>query len=229
MKKYIPIFLLVGALSLTACEDELDQDPIGNLTQDQVDLAPTLVGIENQTRSSYDLLSSRLNILAQWNWNGGLVFQNDYVLQDVASDDAQKKWNVDGDQPWIDELNSFTFVSTNGGPNGLWKYNYEGIKRCNTVLKHLTNPQIESLTGITTARKTQLTAEVLFLRSYYYFALVTNFGDVPLILQPVTSIGEAYAVAVRADKNLVWDQIKADLNEAATLLPNTKYSSTTEL
>ncbi len=228
MKKYIPIFMLAGALSLTACEDQLEQDPIGNLTQDQVDLAPTLVGIENQTRSAYDLLSSRLNIMGEWNWNGGLVFQNDYVLQDVASDDAQKKWNVDGDQPWIDELNTFTFVSTNGGPNGLWKYNYEGIKRCNVVIKHLTNPDIEAITGIATDRKNQLLAECLFLRSYYYFALVTNFGDVPLILQPVTSIGEAYDVAVRADKTLVWDQIRTDLNQAASLLPNTKYSSSTE-
>src|SRR5690606_21210393 len=121
--------------------------------------------------------------------------------------DMQKKWNVDGDQPWIDELNSFTFVSTNGGPNGLWKYNYEGIKRCNTVLKHLNNPDIEALTGITPERRNQLMAENLFLRSYYFFALVTNFGDVPLILEPVTSLEEAYEVAVRQDKALVWEQI----------------------
>ncbi len=228
MKKYLKLFVIAGLVSLASCDDRLDQDPIGNLTDGQFDDAPTLTGIENQTRAAYDLLSNRLNILAQWNWNGGLVFQNDYVLQDVASDDAQKKWENDGDQPWIDELNTFTFTSTNGGPNGLWKYNYEGIKRCNTVLKHLDNPDIETITGMSTEKKNQLMAECLYLRSYYYFALVTNFGNVPLILKPVTSIEEAYAVAVREDQSKVWEQIKSDLNKAITLLPNSKYSSETE-
>jgi hypothetical protein len=27
---------------------------------------------------------------------------------------------------WMDDVNNFTFTSTNGGPNGLWKYDYEG-------------------------------------------------------------------------------------------------------
>ena len=70
--------------------------------------------------------------------------------------------------------------------------------------------------------------EAYFLRSYYYFSLVTNFGDVPLILAPVKTYQEAFDVAVRADKGLVWDRIKSDLVLAKALLPNSKYSSTTE-
>jgi starch-binding outer membrane protein, SusD/RagB family len=73
-----------------------------------------------------------------------------------------------------------------------------------------------------------LLGEAYFLRSYYYFSLVTNFGDVPLILAPVQTYQEAFEVAVRADKGLVWDQIKADLALAKPLLPNSKYSSDTE-
>ncbi|RZJ66317.1 MAG: RagB/SusD family nutrient uptake outer membrane protein [Flavobacterium sp.] len=228
MKKFLKLGLALGLLTIVACEDQLEQDPIGNLTQDQIDNAPTLTGIENQTRASYDLLSSRLNILDTWNWNAGLVFQNDYVVQDVASDDMQKKWVLDGDQPWIDELNNFTFTSTNGGPNGLWKYNYEGVKRVNVVIKHLNNPDIQTITGISQQRQNQLLAECLFLRSYYYFSLVTNFGDVPLLLEPVIDIETAYEVSVRQDKAIVWEQIKADLNQSISLLPNSKYSSDTE-
>jgi hypothetical protein len=228
MKKYLKLVMIAGVISFASCDDKLNEEPVGFLTEGQADLTPTLTGIENQTKSAYDLLSNRLNILDTWNWNAGLVFQNDYVMQDVASDDMMKKWSPDGDQPWIDELNNFNFTSTNGGPNGLWKYNYEGIKRCNAVLKTLNDPGVESLSGITTDRKNQLIAENLFLRSYYYFSLVTNFGDVPLILHPVTTIAEAYAVAVRQDKNAVWDQIKADLTEAIDMLPNAKYSSVSE-
>ncbi|PZR16873.1 MAG: RagB/SusD family nutrient uptake outer membrane protein [Flavobacterium psychrophilum] len=228
MKNYIKLGLLTAVLIVVSCEDELTKDPIGLTTLEQANTTPTLATIETAVRSSYDLLSNRLNILGDWNWTGGLVFQNDYIMQDIASDDMEKKWNPDGDQPWIDEINNYTFTSENGGPNGLWKYNYEGIKRINIAIEHLTNPDIESITGISTERKNQLLGEAYFIRSYYYFSLVTNFGDVPLILAPVKTYQEAFEVAVRVDKAKVWEQIKADLVMSKDLLPNAKYSSETE-
>lgn len=228
MKNYIKTTLLAGIMVLTGCEDQLDQPPYGNLTQEEADNTPTITILENSVRSSYDMLSSSLNLLGNWNWTEGLVFQNDYVMQDVASDDMEKKWAPDGDQPWIDELNNFTYTSTNGGPNGLWKYDYEGIKRINIAIFHLTKPDIETITGITTERKNQLLGEAYYLRSYYYFSLVTNFGDVPLILVPVRTFEESFDLAVRVDKAQIWQQIKADLALSRDLLPNSKYSSETE-
>lgn len=225
MKALLKIGFLAGFLTFAGCQDDLDTEQTGLVTQGGL---LTNEVIENSVRSSYDLLSNRLNILAQWDWGGGLVFQNDYVMQDIASDDMEKKWNPDGDQPWIDEINNFTFTSQNGGPNGLWKYNYEGINRINLVLESLLLPDVEALAGITEARKNQLLGELYFLRSYYYFSLVTNFGDVPLLLSPVKTLDEAFAVAVRQDKALVWAQIKGDLALARGLLPDTKYSSDTE-
>ncbi|MDI1306156.1 MAG: RagB/SusD family nutrient uptake outer membrane protein [bacterium] len=228
MKNLFKTGILLGLLSLASCQDELTQDPIGLTTLEQANTTPTLNTLEKSVSSSYQLLSNRLNILAEWDWGGGLVFQNDYIMQDIASDDMEKKWSSDGDQPWIDEINNFTFTSTNGGPNGLWKYDYEGIKRINAAIELLTKADIETVTGITAARKNQLLGEAYFLRSYYYFSLVTNFGDVPLILAPVKTYQEAFDVAVRADKGLVWDKIKSDLVLAKALLPNSKYSSPTE-
>ena len=222
------IALLAVAACLSACKKQLQTDAIGMTTLEQVNAAPTLNTVETAVTSSYQLLSNRLNILGQWDWGGGLVFQNDYILQDIASDDMEKKWNPDGDQPWMDEINNFTFTSTNGGPNGLWKYDYEGIKRANLAISLLSKPDIETVTGISTARKNQLLGEALFLRSHYYFSLVTNFGDVPLIVAPVQTYQEAFSVAVRANKNIVWDTIKANLARAKTLLPNSKFSSATD-
>ncbi|MFV5700963.1 RagB/SusD family nutrient uptake outer membrane protein [Flavobacterium sp. XS2P12] len=228
MKNLFKTGILMCLMVLVSCEDELTQEPIGLTTLDQANSTPTLNTVESSVNSSYELLSNRLNILAQWDWGGGLVFQNDYIMQDIASDDMEKKWASDGDQPWIDEINNFSYTSTNGGPNGLWKYNYEGIKRLNIAIELLTKSDIEAITGITTARKNQLLGEAYFLRSYYYFSLVTNFGDVPLILAPVKTYQEAFDVAVRADKTLVWDRLKADLVLAKGLMPNSKYSSTSE-
>lgn len=219
---------IISLVALTSCQDELTTDPIGAITLDQAKSQPTLASVESSVTSSYDMLSNKLNQLADWDWNGGLVFQNDIIIDDIASDDMEKKWSPDGDQPWMDEINNFTFTSTNGGPNGLWKYDYEGIKRTNIALDFLLNPDIEKITGITTARKNQLLGEAYFLRSYYYFSLVTNFGGVPLILAPIKTYQEAFDKAVRAQKEEVWTQIKTDLETAKTLLPNTKFSSATE-
>ena len=228
MKNILKSLLVLSVLFLYSCQDELTSDPIGATTLEQANTTPTLSAVELSVNSSYQLLSNRLNILAEWDWNGGLVFQNDYVLQDIASDDMEKKWSPDGDQVWMDDINNFTFTSSNGGPNGLWKYDYEGIKRTNIAIGFLTKEDIETLTGISSARKNQLLGEAYFLRSYYYFSLVTNFGDVPLILGSVQTYQEAFDVAVRADKAVVWENIKKDLATAKTLLPNAKYSSTTE-
>ena len=228
MNKLSIMGLMVLIVALVSCEKQLTITPVGLTTLEQVNAKPNLSTVENSVNSSYQLLSSRLNILAQWDWGNGLVFQNDLVLQDIASDDMEKKWSPDGDQPWMDDVNNFTFTATNGGPNGLWKYNYEGIKRLNIAIELLTKPDIEALTGIAPARKNQLLGEAYFLRSFYYFSLVTNFGDVPLIVLPVKTYQEAFEVAVRANKTAVYDKIKADLAIAKTLLPNTKYSSTTE-
>lgn len=228
MKKIALAALVSTFVVLTSCEKQLTNDPIGLTTLEEVNTTPTLGTIETSVNSSYQLLSNRLNILAQWNWEGGLVFQGDLIMQDIASDDAEKKWNPDGDQAWMDDINNFTFTSTNGGPNGLWKYNYEGIKRLNIAIELLTKADIETITGVSTARKNQLLGEAYFLRSYYYFSLVTNFGGVPLILAPVKTYQEAFKVAVRAEKTVVFDRIKSDLTLAKGLLPNTKFSSATE-
>jgi hypothetical protein len=166
--------------------------------------------------------------LGQWRWDLGTVFRDDYVLQDMASDDVQKKWNPDGDQAWMDDVSSFNFTATNQAFNGQWSYDYEGISRSNLAISYLTNPTVITKTGINETLKNRLLAEVYFLRAFYYFDLVTNFGDVPLLLKPLTNFTEAYSVAKRETKDKVWAQISADLAAAKPLLPNTKYSDNTE-
>ena len=228
MKKIVSIICFMAIVFTPGCKKELTSQSIGLLTQDQVNATPTINTVETSVKSSYRLLSNTLNILANWDWGGGLVFQNDVVVSDIESDDMEKKWSADGDQPWMDDINNFTFTSSNGGPNGLWKYDYEGIKRLNIAIGFLTNPKLETITGISTARKNQLLGEAYFLRSYYYFSLVTNFGDVPLITSSVETYQEAFKVAVRVGKDTIWNKIKADLVLAKGLLPNSKLSSATE-
>lgn len=225
MKSYHTLFLLViGTLLFTGCEDYLSKDPIGLLTPDQVDMQPTNTTVRYAVSSSYQLLSGTLNIIGEWGWDDGTVTRNDFILQDIASDDMQKKWNPDGDQAWMDELNNFSFIASNGGFNGQWAYNYEGISRVNTAINYLTNEEMMSKLTLNAAERDRLLGEVYFLRAFYYFDLVTNFGGVPLLVKPLTSFEEAYEIAVRATAEEVWTQINEDLSNAKNLLPDARYS-----
>src|SRR5690606_18817758 len=131
-----------------------------------------------------------------------------------------KKWNPDGDQARMDELSAFSFTAENGAFNGLWLYDYEGINRINLAISYLTNTEITQTVGISDPRKNQLLGEAYCLRAFYYFDLVNNFGDVPLLTVPLISFEEAFDVAVRVPASEIWEQINADLSQARTLLPN---------
>ncbi len=216
----------VLVISLVSCD--LHQDPIGLLTPGQISTDPTLNSVKVSVTSSYQMLASTLNLLGEWRWDLGIVFRNDFIVDDIASDDVKKKWNPDGDQAWMDQVQSFNFTASNQAFNGQWSYDYEGISRANLAISYLTDAAITAKIGIDPALKDRLLGEVYFLRAFYYFDLVNNFGDVPLLLKPLSSFDEAYSVAKRETKDKVYAQISVDLAQAKTLLPNSKYSDPVE-
>jgi hypothetical protein len=218
----------VALFTVSGCMDEMDKDPIGLLTPDIVNTSPTLNSVQYSVSSSYQMLSSTLNLLGDWNWSEGTVTRNDFVLYDIGSDDVMKKWVSDGDQPWIDEVHNYSFIASNAAFNGIWSYLYEGIARSNLALSYLNNDNTIQSIGMESAVRNRLLGEVYFLRAFYYFDLVTNFGDVPLLTTPIEDFNEAYKVAERIDKETVWAQISDDLDKAAQNIPVARFSSDTE-
>ncbi len=223
--KILAILLLVVGMG---CKKQLYKDPIGLLTPEQINTDPTLNTVKSSVTSSYQMLSSTLNLLGEWRWDLGTVFRDDFILQDMASDDMKKKWNPDGDQAWMDDISTFNFTSSNQGFNGQWSYDYEGISRSNLAISYLTDPAITSKIGLDETLRKSLLGQVYFLRAFYYFDLVNLFGDVPLLLIPLKNFSEAYDVAKRETKENVLIQISKDLTEAKTLLPAGKYVDAAE-
>ena len=227
--KHLPIIrLLLLGTTVLSCESQLEEKPIGLITQDQINTEPTAASITSAVDASYQLLSSTLNIIGEWDWTGGRVLRNDFILQDMAAGDMQKKWNPDGDQVWMDEVAGFSFTSINGAFNGLWSYDYEGISRVNQAISTLENQDVLSATDLDTSVRDRLLGEAYFLRAFYYLDLLNNFGGVPLLTEPLQSFEEAYSVATRRDETEVLEVIKTDLQRAADLLPPQKYSSESE-
>lgn len=227
MKQLRKVLALIPFITVLSCTD-LHKDPVGLLTPDQVSTDPTLSTVTNSVTSSYQMLANTLNLLNEWRWDLGTVFRNDLIVSDMASDDVSKKWSPDGDQSWMDQVVSFNFTSSNQAFGGLWSYDYEGISRANLAISYLTDAAVMAKIALDPALKNRLLGEAYFLRAFYYFDLVNNFGDVPLLLKPLKNFDEAYGVAKREAKTAVYTQISADLAQARTLLPASKYSDATD-
>ncbi len=223
LSKSIP---LIFGLLLVGCE--LEEEPIGLITRDQINTEPTAGSVISSVNSSYQLLSNTLNIIGSWDWTGGKVLRNDFILQDIAAGDMNKKWNPDGDQAWMDEVAAFNFTAQNGAFNGIWSYDYEGISRANLAINTLTRSDITSITSLDQATRDRLLGEVYFLRAFYYFDLLNNFGAVPLLTEPLENFDDAYEVSNRASEEEVLAQIREDLERAVELLPMQKYSSNSD-
>ena len=221
------LLALIPVVSVLSCTD-LYKDPIGLLTPAQINTDPTLNTVNSSVTSSYQMLANTLNLLGEWRWDLGLVFRNDVIVQDMASDDMNKKWNPDGDQAWMDQVQTFNFTASNQAFNGQWSYDYEGVNRANLAISYLTDASIIAKIGMDAALRDRRLGEAYFLRAFYYFDLVNDFGDVPLLLTPLKNFSDAYAVARREPKAAVYTQISADLAQAKTLLPNSKYSDPSE-
>ena len=97
--------------------------------------------------------------------------------------------------------------------NSFWEHNYIGITRANIALERV--PEVEMDEEV----KQRLLGEAKFLRGFFYFELVKNYGGVPI----VTTYAELQEAEVlnrtRATEQEVWDQIEADLSDAAEALP----------
>lgn len=231
MKKIVNNILIVFVFAtfFVSCTDELEKEPIGLLTEELLDDQIALVTLEASVSSIYQPLKNTLNgVVPGWRWDLGTVFRNDIVLQDIASNDMNKKWSSDGDQPWMDELSDYTFTSENQAFNGIWVYDYIGVNRANLAIGFLSDSAIVQSAGMSDARKNQLLSEAHFLRAYFYFDLVNNFGDVPLISKTPDTFEDALAAALRVPKAEVLAQVNSDILLAKSFASDAKYPEAAE-
>jgi len=105
----------------------------------------------------------------------------------------------------------YSYNSSDSNVDSFWANLYYGIERANLLLANINKP-----VGITQTRRDVIKGEALFLRAYFYFLLVSNYGDVPLKLAPNSSVVNT-AIA-RTPQKEVYDQIIADMTEAEGLL-----------
>ena len=138
------------------------------------------------------------------------------TVTNIISDDADKG-SFAGDQPPADDIDNFNTNSNNTYVEGLWKGYYAGISRTNTAITTLA----AAASALGTATATEQTAEMRFLRAYFYFNLVRMFGGVPIVLTvPTGPLNQDSSFYYRSSAIDVYDKaIIPDLEFAVANLP----------
>jgi len=118
--------------------------------------------------------------------------------------------------------NAVTFGTMNaddGTAGGLWTNAYKAIARVNTFLANKDKAAANTPASVIT----RLEAEMRLIRAYEFSRLITHFGDVPLLKDPV-ELSQANTIT-RTNKNDVLNFILSELDFAAANLPVSFTSS----
>lgn len=134
---------------------------------------------------------------------------SNWLFGDVRAGDAAKG-SDDYDQASAGLIERFQIQPTSGQVGAKWRVNFDGVSRCNDVLKAIANT-----TEASEAFLTLRTAEARFLRAHYYFELKKSFNNIPWIDENTTDYKQP-------NDQSVWPQIEADFEFAAANLPVTQ-------
>lgn len=196
MKKFIIFFVIASAVLLgSACKKFIREDLVSTLTYDYY---KTDAGLEDLVRSAYSPLRYKFdNEQSYCIWNFGI---DEFILGDQFNYSYYNTY-----EPRLNSADNFL--------NGFWVNNYAGINRCNLgieLIEAFDNPS-SRLLG-TDAQKRQRIAELRFLRGYYYFQMVQQFGGLPLVMNSSDSIRTDFGRSTVAE---VYDVIIPDLKYAS--------------
>ncbi|MFZ2341240.1 MAG: RagB/SusD family nutrient uptake outer membrane protein [Bacteroidales bacterium] len=195
MQTIIKISILLTPFLFTAygCEDFLQKDPQGELTQEDFPVSQS-----DALLATNAVYSS----IREWAYNSG-----GFPITDIMSDDAHKGSNPNDQRPTVDPYDKFTFTTAQDGLDRWWSTLYQGIKHANVVITKV--PSIE----MDAALRDRYVAEARFLRGLFYFDLVRAWGGVPMI----TELNPSLKVA-RSTKEEIYTLIISDLQFAVTNL-----------
>jgi hypothetical protein len=190
--------LIVSSVFFTSCKKFLEQTPNDFLSpQNYYNTKPE---IDAALTGVYDNLGKSAT------YGRYLYFEMD------QADDSYV-----GLSSWTQDISLYNADASDAKLNATWTTLYEGINRANALLENIDKSSIKD------SEKQVVKGEALFLRAYYYFLLVTNWGDVPLRLASTKSTADVDMP--RTPYKQVYYQIVSDMEAAADLVnPISNYN-----
>ena len=198
MKNLKYLILIIG-FSIVGCSD-LKEEPIGLLSPE---------GFFNTTDDIQTAVDGAMTHAINEKFWGrklsiALMLRSDMV-------------NLQTTQTRRVEMNDFTTLDNNGMLTEYWLKAYQGIAAANQAIAGAEDVDVAD------ELKNPVTAQAYFIRAFYYFHLVRQFGALPYIDAPITDAATAGAIT-RTDADQVYANIISDLEYAKQWLPNTQTS-----
>ena len=202
MKKFIIILLSASffILLLSSCKKSFLTETVYSsyspeTLKDSLGFEASLVGLYNQFSNFYTK-ADRQGWLDVWQAGTDIA----YASQAEGIEVPYYKYEL--------------LISTDAAASYTWTWAYNIINNANIIIQNVEDPDIS---GISQGGKDAIDAEARFFRGYAYNILATCFGKVPLLTQPLAAPKTDFT---RAPLDSVNDVIAADLNFAATHLPD---------
>jgi starch-binding outer membrane protein, SusD/RagB family len=150
------------------------------------------------------------------------VYMGWYGMVDFVGESTDELLTPPRPNGWYDggvylRLHEHRWDANQGQPNGLWGNVFNGINAANRVIY-----QIESgVIPTDAATKTSLTAELRAVRAYYYWLLLDNFGNVPIVTDFTST-----ELPKQSTRTEVYNFVVKELTEAIPQLSTTTGSAT---
>jgi hypothetical protein len=216
MKRISYLILILALFAATACNNYLKEQQFTNVGYPYLN---TKVGMESAVNGVYQAMRwycgtynpLSLSPLPPPNSTTGGNMESYFCLTEYGTDftwEGADGGNKDAFNKYLSSLNSSQDVI-----NKFWNNNYTAITRANTALMYMPN-----VTDMTADLKAQRSAELQFLRAYYYFDLVQHYGALPLVVQG--NVTDIITTFKRAPVAQVYSQIISDLAAAYSVLPD---------
>ncbi|WP_026768491.1 RagB/SusD family nutrient uptake outer membrane protein [Asinibacterium sp. OR53] len=207
MKKHNQLYILIllmvlAGIGLSSCKKHLDYQPKGALSSDLLNNAN---GAELLATAAYASLGNgnEYSSVTDWIWGS------------VRSDDAYKGGASTGDQPELDKLEQFSYITVDQSYiQNVWIWNYEGIARANLALS-----VINKLNTTDYPMKVQRQAEMRFLRAHFYFWLAEAFKNVPWIDENMTQEDRKKVSNRQYTRDQLYEKIATDFQFGIDNLP----------
>lgn len=216
MKTYIRKYFVCGvvAMSLSGCNDSfLERTPVTDLNDKDYwttlsDLEAYNNGIYNEAANgSYAFMRAFCN--SAWNEKLNGPYPMEAMSDNFATVDATQNWAAT------------VAAGLENQPSGNTNYNtwsWTLLRRINVFLANYNKVKVEE------SSKLPYVGEALFFRAWFYFYMVQNFGDVPLIKTPLeTDSEELYGS--RTPRKEVMAQVLDDISKACEYLPEKSWGS----
>lgn len=200
-KRMAMVMAMVMVLVVSCKDSFLEVAPTGSLADAQL---ATKAGVEGVLIGAYAALNGV--------FGNRLEGPNHWVTGSICGGDANKGTDP-GDYSSINPMQRYETDPTQGDLSALWRGRYEGVSRCNTVLRLLSQAK-----DVSPADAARIAGEARLLRGHFYFDLKKHFNSIPYFDEKTP----ASEIPKIANTPAVWDKIEADFQFAFTNLPETQ-------